>query len=365
MLPELGVTEKKTHSSSIDEPVALEVKRRLTGESQRIAGRCRIARTRKPRRKRAADAARAEAVACALGRRSTNRSGGGCAASPRRFPRRLAPLPRASAPRCVRRWLRMPGHAASARRSRRAAFRFRPGLLRRLPRPGQILSGPRQPSAGRISPGRSAARPAEPSPQRRLRGAAAGAGHAGTPRTRVPSMPAPPSAPRPAAPPAATIVPGAPMGGGSPLRPPAKPNLAGQPAARPIVPPRPDMVAKLTRPPGAGRSGERLGPECRRARRVRFPASRFIWSGSSGPAADARSRPGPGGYPAAVRGGPGGLRGRGRPMHPTSPLRAEPATLPTDPGRRHATKPGSRDRRRDVDPEEGRIRPGFAQAAGV
>src|SRR5581483_82345 len=33
MLPELGVTEKKTHSSSIDEPVALEVKRRLGGES--------------------------------------------------------------------------------------------------------------------------------------------------------------------------------------------------------------------------------------------------------------------------------------------------------------------------------------------
>jgi len=32
MLPELGVTEKKTHSSSIDEPVAIEVKRRLTEE---------------------------------------------------------------------------------------------------------------------------------------------------------------------------------------------------------------------------------------------------------------------------------------------------------------------------------------------
>jgi translation initiation factor IF-2 len=44
-------------------------------------------------------------------------------------------------------------------------------------------------------------------------------------------------------------------------------------------------------------------------------------------------------------------------MHPTSPLRAEPATMPTDPGRRHATKPGTRDRRRDVDQEEGRIRP--------
>jgi translation initiation factor IF-2 len=48
---------------------------------------------------------------------------------------------------------------------------------------------------------------------------------------------------------------------------------------------------------------------------------------------------------------------RGRQMHPTSPLRAEPATLPADPGRRHATKPGTRDRRRDVDQEEGRIRP--------
>ncbi len=43
-------------------------------------------------------------------------------------------------------------------------------------------------------------------------------------------------------------------------------------------------------------------------------------------------------------------------MHPTSPLRAEPATLPTEAGRRHATKPGTRDRRRDVDPEEGRLR---------
>ncbi len=51
------------------------------------------------------------------------------------------------------------------------------------------------------------------------------------------------------------------------------------------------------------------------------------------------------------------MRGRGRPMHPTSPLRAEPATLPTDTGRRHATKPGTRDRRREVDHEEGRLRP--------
>ena len=31
MLPELGVQEKKTHSSSIDEEVAIELKRRLNG----------------------------------------------------------------------------------------------------------------------------------------------------------------------------------------------------------------------------------------------------------------------------------------------------------------------------------------------
>ena len=48
---------------------------------------------------------------------------------------------------------------------------------------------------------------------------------------------------------------------------------------------------------------------------------------------------------------------RGRPMHPTTPLRAEPATLPADPGRRHATKPGQRGTDRRREDEEGRIRP--------
>jgi translation initiation factor IF-2 len=67
---------------------------------------------------------------------------------------------------------------------------------------------------------------------------------------------------------------------------------------------------------------------------------------------------GPGGPGPSGLGPPAALRPpRGRAMHPTSPLRAEPATLPTEAGRRHATKPGTRDRRRDVDQEEGRIRP--------
>src|SRR4051812_2208346 len=52
-----------------------------------------------------------------------------------------------------------------------------------------------------------------------------------------------------------------------------------------------------------------------------------------------------------------GLR-RPRTLHPTSPLRAEPATLipTTEQQRRHQGKPGGRDRHRDVEQEEGRLR---------
>src|SRR5580658_7152115 len=34
MLPDLGVTEKKTHSSSVDEPVAVLIRKRLFGEEE-------------------------------------------------------------------------------------------------------------------------------------------------------------------------------------------------------------------------------------------------------------------------------------------------------------------------------------------
>ncbi len=53
-------------------------------------------------------------------------------------------------------------------------------------------------------------------------------------------------------------------------------------------------------------------------------------------------------------GAPPGLR-RPRALHPTSPLRAEPATLPTEQQRRHQAKPVGRDRRRDQEQEEGRL----------
>src|SRR5579872_4148538 len=60
-------------------------------------------------------------------------------------------------------------------------------------------------------------------------------------------------------------------------------------------------------------------------------------------------------------GGPGGRAAPGmrrpRTLHPTSPLRAEPATpLPTEQQRRHQAKPAGRDRHRDQEQEEGRLR---------
>ena len=53
---------------------------------------------------------------------------------------------------------------------------------------------------------------------------------------------------------------------------------------------------------------------------------------------------------------PGAFR-RPRTLHPTSPLRAEPATpIPTEQQRRHQAKPAGRDRHRDQEQEEGRLR---------
>ena len=57
--------------------------------------------------------------------------------------------------------------------------------------------------------------------------------------------------------------------------------------------------------------------------------------------------------PGSPHGRPGGPVGRGRPMHPITPLRPETATPVTDPGRRHATKPTRSDRQREE--QEGRL----------
>jgi translation initiation factor IF-2 len=384
LLPDLGIADKKTHSSSLEDDQVLLVRRRLGGEAA------------------VEEAARRENSAVAVLERESPIAEQGVteletaqSSAPVAIPeapdetaKESAEGPASFAPaRPLVAPVRPPMAAGSgtgpiapplaAPGPRGIPIPAKPGPP--APRPGQILTGPRQPlppGLGQVArapapPGINTPGAPAPAPPRYTPGAPiysppsrTPASHtSGAPSQPVPSIPAP----RPAAPRA----PGAPsqgnapslgqggvgptgLGGGMPLRPPAKPNLAGQPALRPVVPPRPDLVAKLTRPamPGAP-SSPRPGMPSRPSSPV---PGRPIYTGPVRPGQPLMrgpgGPPGPGGFS-----GPPGLRGRGRPMHPTSPLRTEPAPMPADPGRRHATKPGTRDRRREPDQEEGRLRP--------
>jgi translation initiation factor IF-2 len=361
LLPELGVPDKKTHSSSLDDHVVLELRRRLTGGNGSSHVEHEVAETHAPESAhaepsepiRVQPAARTETVRPEPAPEPNKEV---AAEPPPAAARPVHPLrpplashsapsmplphapavphPSPSAPHAA------PAAPAQPPIARGSAIPAKPVPS---PKPGQILSGPRQPLPAGLGE-LPKTPPAVAIP--------------GAPRPAAITIPARP-APRPAAPstpgaPAAA----APVGGGGPLRPPAKPNLAGQPVARPIVPPRPDMVARLARPPAPG------APPPPRPGMPSRPSSpvpgRPIYTGPVRPGQPLSRGPGGPGGPGQGQGfsGPPRPGGRGRPMHPTSPLRAEPATVPTEAGRRHATKPGTRDgRRRDVDPEEGRLRP--------
>jgi translation initiation factor IF-2 len=353
LLPELGVTEKKTHSSSLDDDVALLIRRHLAGGNGTAPAASEAAEPAVHFDAEVGPASAPELVhqQPAAGTepeppkpttpREAFKEAQGDLSLPKRPSQPLRPPlagPSAGGPAIA---------PAPAVLTRGSAIPAKPVPA---PKPGQILSGPRQPlPAGLGDLGKAPALPLTPQ-----------AASPGAPRpAAVASIPMPPRpAPRPPAP-AATVLPAIaqPVGGGSPLRPPAKPNLAGQPTARPVVPPRPDMVAKLSKPttPGAPAAPRPGMPTSRAASPV---PGRPIYTGPVRPGQPLVRGPGGPGAPS----GPGGFRGpaaRGRPMHPTSPLRAEPATLPMDPGRRHATKPGARgaDRRRDQEAQEGRLRP--------
>jgi translation initiation factor IF-2 len=176
------------------------------------------------------------------------------------------------------------------------------------PRPGQILSGPRQPLPSTAGPGQS--RPAAST-------ARPGVPIATPPRPQGPG----PSQPRPQGP-----------GPSQQQRPPsqayqnpqggqqqANRPLAGQPVARPVVPPRPDLVTKLAQQqrspmPGVApppRPGAPMRPQTPR------PGQPLYQGPTSRPGQPPTQRPI--GRPGAP-GGPGGQRpGMGpRPMHPTT-----------------------------------------------
>jgi translation initiation factor IF-2 len=339
MLPELGVTEKKTHSSSIDEPVAEIIRRRVHGGNG-VASAGQRDSSVAIAEPEPAPPVRYDAPAPA-----TTASEPGTRATAAEI--ETAPAEATSAPAELE--SAAPATAATEDPIRKPAP-LRPPLLSGgasplhpplrtgpvparpvpAPRPGQILSGPRQP----LPP----PTPAAPMPPASI---------------TLPPPPAARTAPPPsetASTPSATPVPG------TPLRPQPRPNLAGQPAARPVVPPRPDMVARLqqqqARPmPGQAQQAVRPGMPMRSSTPV---PGQPIYRGPIRPGQPVMRGPG---VPGTTPGAPGAFR-RPRTLHPTSsPLRAEPATpLPTEQQRRHQAKPGSRDRHRDQEQEEGRLR---------
>jgi translation initiation factor IF-2 len=334
MLPELGVSEKKTHSSSIDERVERIIRERLQGGGGDAA-------------RRELDTAVAVAEPEVIPEHHTRLEP--VAERPAAGPKLAAPSiePPATTPSqeatvsTVEEPLRSkpaplrPPLAAGGVAPLHPPLRTGPIPARPVPapRPGQILSGPRQPIPS--------AAPAAPLP----------------PPASI-TIPAPPVART--APPITESVESAPSAmptPGTPLRPQPRPNLAGQPAARPVVPPRPDMVARLqqTRPaPGQVAQPPRPGLPTRSSTPV---PGQPIYRGPIRPGQPVMRGPGVGTGPPAGGAAPGGFR-RPRSLHPTSPspLRAEPATpIPTEQQRRHQGKPVSRDRHRDQEQEEGRL----------
>ncbi|MGC9971554.1 MAG: translation initiation factor IF-2 [Bryobacteraceae bacterium] len=165
------------------------------------------------------------------------------------------------------------------------------------PRPGQIISGPRQPfPAAPVEAPPRAARPSQ---------------------TSRPAVSAPPSPAAQPAPPAAIVT---------------SRNLAGQPAARPVVPPRPDLVARLAQTKAVpGQPQPRPGAPLRPAT-TPIPGQP-IYKGPIRPSpAFARTRPG----------APGASALRARGLHPTSPLRPEPGVVPPIEQQRRAQKDRAR-----------------------
>jgi len=177
------------------------------------------------------------------------------------------------------------------------------------PKPGQILSGPRAPlPAGTpTQPPPQATAPGLPRPpQSAPQGARPGAPMPPTPRPAGPSAP-PPGQQR--------MYQGAPPQGARPL--------AGQPAARPVVPPRPDLAAKLgqqQRSPMPGQApAPRPGVPMRPQPQTPQPG-RPLYQGPARPGQPPmQTRGGRPGFAPGGPGGPGGMRPGGpRPMHPTS-----------------------------------------------
>ncbi|HWQ55123.1 MAG TPA: translation initiation factor IF-2 [Bryobacteraceae bacterium] len=375
-LPELGVTEKKTHSSSIDEDVAVLLRRAFgSAEPEEAEPATRempeanreATQPEKPEPAPETEAqaepapptgARAEEAVSPADQPPHERSvvrpvlpirpplahgGPQTPAPPPTTPAPVAAQPPAPEPTepavqpAPATPPSAPPSAPSAPQMPPAAV-IAPGRpvppgpkpLPTTPRPGQILSGPRQPFPSGFNEGvRAPGAPIMPRPPI--------------------SRPAP--GPQRAAPPAQQQAPPTP---GAPRPPQARP-FAGQPAARPVVPPRPDLAAKLaqSRPPASPTPGTPAPP--RPGVPMKPPSSPVpgqpIYRGPIRPGQPVVAKTG-------VRPGMPGRPAGPRPMHPTS-RRMEPPVGPPPPGmdqRRPQQRSGARPQRERPE-EEKLLRP--------
>ena len=382
-LPELGVTEKKTHSSSIDEDVAIKLRRlygfdtpEMEGDESGRPERAIAYEEHTPEGREEPEAEHAAApepkpeaapsatapvetghepeapkpaethgapalpIRPPLAGRPIHPPIGGHvstpaakpAAPPAASPATPEPAPPAAAPAPPKPAM-PPAAVIAPGRPVAPAARPIPAAAGPAPRPGQVLSGPRQPLPASPETGRP------------------------TPGGPAPAMPRPPlisrrpEGPRPEAP---MRGPGAAMPSAQPSAPGASRPLAGQPAARPVVPPRPDLAAKLTAP----RPAMPAQPAPPRPGVPKAPSSPVpgqpIYRGPIRPGQPMVARPGvrPG-APMARTAGP-------RPQHPTSRGRIEPglAPPPVEPARgRPGDKRPSRPQPRERNEEEKILRP--------
>ncbi len=419
MLPELGVQEKKTHSSSVDEDVALELRRRLVAD-----GTIRIAEGRSNGNAYDSDGEsnsdqepELERVVQAPPVETFERPTPPVASPQAREIEEVKPQP--SAPAIVEQ--EAPATLAATAESERPAPTFSP-LRPPLTSGGAIHPPLAQSSSQPLAPGpvvnRNISIPARPLPPSPRPGLSAPMG----PRQPLPSQPArsagsmldrpvrpapgmapalpaatpalPQASPNRSAqmPPTHVVAPG-PMPGSVPVQSsaPGAPSAASVPGA-PIPPraaPSRPMAPGLTpgapiapRPPGArplvGQPQARptVPPRPDLVQRLKQQQMRPSPAAPSMPRPGAPARPSPAPGQPLYRGpirpgqplmrGPGqplgpsqpGLRRPGglRPMHPTS-LRPETATPPpTEQQRRHQAKPGTRQTGRRREAEEGNLR---------
>ena len=280
-LPELGVTEKKTHSSSIDEDVAIRLRRLLGREVPEEEPALEEPAARAENAAPEAASPRDTVVPEAAAEPGEAQPDASVHVEPRPIPSAAPIRPPLATGKPIHPPIAVPGAPKPAMPPVAVIAPGRPTALPAkpipggpTPRPGQVLSGPRAPMPVTLP---DIARPT-------------------------------PAGPRPAAParPPASVEARGPVPAG-----PARP-LAGQPAARPVVPPRPDLAARLSAP----RPAMPAMPAVPRPGVPRAPGAptpgQPIYRGPIRPGQPMVARQGPRTGAPASRTGP-------RPQHPTTP----------------------------------------------